>query len=73
METEHYEQPESYRFHEEGMAPDQLDPEKKTKLIKITFILTYVWLGLHIWMIILGAIVMSMYSTKIKNNSWWSM
>ena len=59
------------RLQEDGAYLEQMDPEQKTKLINRTFILTYLWLGLHIWMTILGGIVKSMYSVRIKTNSWW--
>ena|SRR5450830_1078190 len=73
MEAELYEIPEAYRFAEEAIDPENLDPDQKAKLIKRTFILTYVWLGLHIWMILTGSMIIAAYSSRIKSNSWWSM
>jgi hypothetical protein len=41
--------------------PDQMDPETRATLIKRVKVLTYAWLGMHIWMILVGSMTMAFY------------
>ena len=52
--------------------PDRMDPETRATLIKRVKVLTYAWLGMHIWMILVGSMTMAFYQTRIRRGTgWW--
>ena len=52
--------------------PDRMDPETRETLIKRVKVLTYAWLGMHIWMILVGAMTMSFYQSRFRSGTgWW--
>jgi len=60
-----------YDSESDGEDYRNLDPEEKEELIQKVRWLSYAWFGTHLWIIILGSYVASLYRSRFRWQRGW--